>query len=283
MSIIAIVVTYNRFELLTKVIEGLRSQTVKPDTILVINNGSTDGTNQWLSEQQDIVTVHQGNTGASGGFHRGIKEANSLGAEWTWIMDDDVIPDDKCLEKLMEIGLTGKRIITPQRYQDNIPFRPEPVHCNFSNPFRSLWVRHPNDSDYVNGIAEVECGTFEGPLIHTSVFEKVGFPDKEFFIFADDTEFFERCWRNGFSTFIVSDAKLHRMIPFVSNDTPVWKRYYEIRNVTVLDIRFGNYFVKVLRPLFYTVKMLLRAKSLYEFKSIIIGWYHGVSGRLGKR
>lgn len=282
-SVTAIIVTYNRLELLKKVIKALREQTRKPDSIIVVNNGSTDNTAQWLSEQKDIQTFHQNNQGASGGFFRGIKEALDVQSEWIWIMDDDVEPDKHCLATLLSFENDTMKIIAPQRYQDGKPFRPEPVLCNFNNPFKSLWVRHPNDSDYINGVAKVECGTFEGPLVHHSVFEKVGLPDKDFFIFADDTEFFERCWRNGFPTYIVTDAKLHRMIPFVSTETPVWKRYYEIRNVAVLDMRFGNIFVKILRPMFYALKMLVRSRNVFEIRSIIIGWYHGIIGRLGER
>lgn len=62
-KIIACVVTYNRLELLKQVIDGLRNQTRKIDEIVVINNGSTDGTGEWLQDQNDITTINQDNLG----------------------------------------------------------------------------------------------------------------------------------------------------------------------------------------------------------------------------
>ena len=99
MRIAAIVVTFNRFELLKKTLERLRAIT-RVDKIIVINNGSTDGTTEWLRLQTDLHVVHQENVGGSGGFYTGIRLAHEEGFDWLWCMDDDVFPEDECLEKL---------------------------------------------------------------------------------------------------------------------------------------------------------------------------------------
>ena len=83
MNIIVVVVTFNRLELLKRNIECLRMN--KPvSSILVVNNGSTDGTREWLDTQTDLKTVHQENVGGSGGFHTGIEYAYQMGADWIW-------------------------------------------------------------------------------------------------------------------------------------------------------------------------------------------------------
>jgi rhamnopyranosyl-N-acetylglucosaminyl-diphospho-decaprenol beta-1,3/1,4-galactofuranosyltransferase len=51
MKIIAVIVTFNRLSLLKKCISAVTQQSRKPDEIIVINNGSTDGTESWLSQQ----------------------------------------------------------------------------------------------------------------------------------------------------------------------------------------------------------------------------------------
>ena len=48
MKIFAVVVTYNRLALLKKVIDLLKRQTRQLDSIVIVNNGSTDGTKEWL-------------------------------------------------------------------------------------------------------------------------------------------------------------------------------------------------------------------------------------------
>ena len=81
MRIIAVVVTYNRRELLKRNIHSLRQQDSPLSAIVVVNNGSTDGTAEWLAEQHDLKVISQENVGGSGGFYTGIREAYDMGAD----------------------------------------------------------------------------------------------------------------------------------------------------------------------------------------------------------
>src|SRR5476651_747432 len=98
----AVVVTYNRLKLLKEGIEALKKQSRKPEAIIVVNNGSTDGTDTWLAAQKDLIVYNQENVGGAGSFYRGIKEAYDAGFDWIWVMDDDGYPAVNCLEKLIE-------------------------------------------------------------------------------------------------------------------------------------------------------------------------------------
>ena len=75
----------------TEVIDALRKQTYNDYQIVVVNNGSTDGTEKWLSQQRDIITITQENLGGAGGFFAGMKYVAEHGYEYCWIMDDDVL------------------------------------------------------------------------------------------------------------------------------------------------------------------------------------------------
>ena len=100
--IAAVVVTYNRLDLLMQCVEALRSQTTACD-ILVVNNASTDGTDRWLDEQQDVHSRNTGsNLGGAGGFNYGMRWAVEAGYEYVWVMDDDTLPEPDALEKLVE-------------------------------------------------------------------------------------------------------------------------------------------------------------------------------------
>ena len=57
MTVAAAILTHNRLELLKLSVRSLRNQTRKPDEIIIVNNGSTDGTAEWLSKQNDLFVV----------------------------------------------------------------------------------------------------------------------------------------------------------------------------------------------------------------------------------
>ena len=100
-NIAAVVVTYNRLELLRQCVEALRTQTSSCD-ILIVDNASTDGTDQWLASQPDLHYRNTGsNLGGAGGFNFGMRWAVEAGYDYVWVMDDDTLPQPDALEKLL--------------------------------------------------------------------------------------------------------------------------------------------------------------------------------------
>ena len=79
MNIVAVVVTYNRIELLKRTVRCLQQN--KPvSSIVVVNNGSTDATAEWLKTQPGLIVISQANVGGSGGFYTGMQYAYQAGA-----------------------------------------------------------------------------------------------------------------------------------------------------------------------------------------------------------
>jgi GT2 family glycosyltransferase len=275
-SVAAVVITFNRLELLKEVLSAIKNQSRKPDKIILVNNSSTDGTYEWLSEQKDILLITQENLGSSGGQFTGLKVAYELGYDWIWTMDDDVVPDFNCLENLLNSDSKYK-IRTPLRFDsNNQPYFNDAVSYNFTNPVRSLWVELINEEILKRDFIEAVGITFEGPLIHRSVIEKIGLPNKKFFIFADDTEFFVRANRVGFRSIIVTSSKLYRKIDLPDDIYKfTWKTFYIIRNLIWLDRIFGSFFVKYIRPFGYLIIWLLRSKSLSDIRTVFKAFKSG--------
>ena len=116
-TVCAVVVTYNRKDLLVECLESLLQQTRPLDGIYIIDNASNDGTPGYLKEKGFIqelppkesnepwerkfiltyklpiyyVRMHE-NTGGAGGFYEGVKRAYEKGYDWLWLMDDDADP-----------------------------------------------------------------------------------------------------------------------------------------------------------------------------------------------
>lgn len=203
-KIVAVVVTYNRLELLKECIESIRNQTHKLDEIIVINNSSTDGTREWLAEQKDLIIITQENSGGAGGFYTGIKTAYEKGCDWVWCMDDDCLPQNDALYILFDGCIRNKlKVIGPLLLDRK----------NNSEFAISLQINFKNKMHTCNQISEVlffnkgqvivqgQAAFFNGVLINRAVIEKVGFPIKELFIWGDEIEFSKRIIANGFNLY----------------------------------------------------------------------------------
>ena len=298
MKITAVVVTFNRLELLKQGIECLRKQQKLTD-IIVVNNGSTDGTREWLNAQPGLLVVHQDNVGGSGGFYTGIERAYSEGADWIWCMDDDVFPRPDCLDRLLpytdrpEVG-----ILSPRRLLEGKVFTHEFRHFNFTNPVGSLHGRKLAKQQ-VNQATEIVGADFEGPFISRRVVEKIGLPNRELFIFCDDTDYCLRTHLAGFKLLYIPEALMDKH-KFFSNDTwtsrnrkKKWKRYYQVRNEAYLNHHYGrNFGVRYLRSFIgvagYIIPALLSMPftEAWQWKDLSMLWtayQDGIHERLGKR
>ena len=298
MNIIAVVVTYNRLNLLKKAIAALKQQTQPLSTILVVNNGSTDGTEEWLAEQQGIVVITQENIGGSGGFWRGIKEAYAMGADYIWCMDDDVHPYDDCLAEYMKVMPSEGGVLAPRRLLagNEIVYGGECLHFNLSNPFAPLkFDAHEAEMEQYDNTMPVEAIAFEGPIFSRNVVEKIGLPEKGLFIFWDDTEYSYRAHVNGFKVLYVKSARLFKE-DLVSHAPAVaarsWKYPYMLRNETFFVHRYAKLPARCIREwklfLQYFIgvaKHLMKSDGKYCTSDFTIVWRafrDGVNGRLGK-
>ena len=104
-NVLAVVVTYNRIDMLKQCISNLRNQTFDQFDVLIVNNASTDGTYEYLCENTDsnLTALHLNqNLGGAGGFNAGLRYGVENGYEYCWIMDDDTLPQQDSLQCLIE-------------------------------------------------------------------------------------------------------------------------------------------------------------------------------------
>ena len=180
-STLTLIVTYNRLSDLKICVEAVRKQTYRGFNILVVNNGSTDGTKEWLARQTDIITINQENLGGAGGFYTGMKYMYDNGYEWLIMMDDDGIPDKDEIKNLIQsydkvVSATGKEVILNALVAD----KDNRDYTAF------LWAR---GSKRTNKILELQkerffddIHPFNGTLVKRSVIDKIGMIKKEMFI-----------------------------------------------------------------------------------------------------
>lgn len=225
--IAAVVVTYNRFQDLKRCITSLHEQTRRLDAIYVINNGSTDGTGEWLSHQPGLTVLTQSNLGGAGGFARGIQRAFQDGYDWLWCMDDDCLAMPDALEQLLsspDLGPCIKNCISVNvEKKDELAFY---VH----GPHKTLrYVTDMTSLDLVCGVASL----FNGTLISSEVVRTIGVPDEKLFIWGDEAEYLTRIQRAGFPVATIPKSVFYHP-PCADRDgipwPGAWKNYYRVRN-----------------------------------------------------
>ncbi len=78
--------TYNRLPLLKQAVESVRAQSW-PVEMIVVDDGSTDGTHRWLKSQKDLrVFSHEHNLGKIAALATGLKQVQGT---YTLVFDDD--------------------------------------------------------------------------------------------------------------------------------------------------------------------------------------------------
>lgn len=288
MRIFAVVVTYNRLVLLKKVIDLLKRQTYQLDNIVVVNNDSTDGTKEWLEKEQNIIIINQPNLGGAGGFETGVKYAYENGADWVWMMDDDVFPEINCLEKLL--GWTDiSQCIQPRRYYS------DGVEVNFEqwlDPITYSKFGYWQEKSFNNGkeFCAINVGCFEGMFISKDIINKIGFPDSRFFIGEDDTIY---GFMANFHTnvILVHDAIMIRNKKSVDKSISPMYTYYMCRNFHLVkrhlaillgkkyNIIYLKYIYQILHQIYLAI--FLHNNKIKHLSAIFRGCYDCICKRDG--
>ena len=295
-KVCAVVVTFNRKSLLKDCLVALLTQSRPLDEVIVIDNASTDGTEEAMRAGFPGLTYLRltENQGGAGGFHEGMRLAFSKGHDWIWVMDDDAVPRTHALERLLDSPLAqrgdvyglasavlnndGSISILHRRRFDPRTFKAEAI---------------PVDS-YRGDCFEMDEASFVGLLIRRKAVGDVGFPLKEFFIYYDDTEYSLRLRRHALLVTVPNSLIIHgeqtAVVPHsVSRRYPLnWKMYYGIRNRVFVYGKYGGHGVAFYRFVImssaYEIKetLLYRCSKSASLKIVVVAVAHGLLGRLGK-
>lgn len=267
-TVAVVVVTFNRADLLTGMLEGLAALDRAPDAVVVVDNHSTDHTPDVLAAELtrgrlplQVVRTEE-NLGGAGGFHLGLRTAYEQGWDRFWLMDDDVVPAPDCLSVLMAVDedcLTSVREDSHERLCEKAATRFDLTHPWVIKPKTGM-VEDFGTREAMPELVEVENVAFEGFMVRRAVVAEVGLPDPSYFIFYDDVDFAIRARRAGRRIWAVRDAVLVRQLDFdQQHDLAGWKGFYMYRNLFVVHLRYGENLAVRMKPLLIVAAVLLLA------------------------
>ena len=292
----AVIVTYNRKELLGINIRMLLKQTLAFDRIFIMDNCSTDGTYDylvgqgWMDREPFVYIKTASNIGGAGGFYTGTKAAFEAGADWIVLMDDDgAAADERTFEILFDAAqklyVRNRKLFINTLVQQNelLSFKIDRMY----SVAEALAAAK-------DGLLEGAANPFNGTLLSRELVDAIGYPNPDFFIKGDEVNYKQRAFEAGADVATVVDARyihprpdthertvLGKRVPFFV-EAP-WKEYYAARNFTYMYKKKGQYkaiafeliFVKLLAILSMKCKKWPTVKLL--FKGVCDGW----KGKLG--
>jgi len=280
MNLTALIVTWNRLPQLQNTVKATLALPFQH--IVIVNNGSTDGTKSWLDELGDsrIHKVHESeNRGGAEGFYLGSKYiSENIDTEWIVFYDDDAWPSADFIEQFKALNLSEPSVACTKVIDCdgklcsmNLPWRKRTL--SFKDNLE--YIRHPENYT-VEGDRPCEAITcsFVGSIVHAEILKKTYTQIlRELFIYFDDVYYGYSLHLQGYSLrYYPSLIMYHDIGGRPKSTLPVWKSYYLVRNMFLSRAIFKEKsFFSVSAILFRTTKYFLIAlKSPDKIKSVSI-------------
>lgn len=296
MRVCAVVVTYNRKELLeNQIIEVLNNQKMKLDGYYIIDNCSTDDTASMVRAYENGIVRYcktQSNIGGAGGFSFGLRYAFKDSYDWYILMDDDGRPfNSDCFNCIKQ------HIISNDYNSDGLYLLNSIVMSDEKS--LSFGLDHLETIDEVkplikNNEIKDKINPFNGTWISNGLIKKIGFPNSEFFIKGDENDYRERAQSVGAHIATIADSvyfhpkltgykkkKLFGREMYVYIEAP-WKEYYSVRNYTYSYLQSG----RKKEALLFCLKRVFccfacKCQKGKVIRMIIKGYKDGKRGKLG--
>lgn len=283
-SVLAVIVNWNgRDDLLLECLDSINNVDYPEDRykVLVIDNASSDGSQKAISERypEFLLFKNKENIGYVKAVNQGVEYGLNSGADYIWVLNNDVVVQEDVLRKLVEVGEADERtgIIAPVIYYyddpeeiDNIGYK-----MNFwTGSMKKLRSGMTIFKDPEDKVAEIDSILGCSSLIKASVLNKIGLFKTVYELYFEETDLNFRAVQNGFRVVVVKGAKVWHREATTMNKFIFRRAYLLLRNLFLFEIfnaKFKHLIVFV--PYFFLIHIpyfLIRG-SFYGIKVKLLG------------
>ena len=243
----AIVLSWNGRERTLACLRSLAGVTYKPFSVVVVDNGSVDGSADAVSAEHPDATLVRlpGNAGFAGGMNAGARAAFGAGAEAVVLLNNDMEVEPGFVEPLVAalqtepgVAATCAQILfdaSPARiWYAGAPFKPGRGHSGRNTGYGKPRLP-PSTPPYETARA---CG---GAMLFTAAtYERVGLFDEDLFAYAEDTDWSLRAQRQGLHVLVVPGSVVYHAVSASSGgESSPATLYYALRNSLVVAERWA--------------------------------------------
>ena len=299
--------TWNDANVIGVTLQAILRQTLAVEEILIVDNGSIDGTAELPYPRIVTVIRHRLNLGTSGSVKTGLEYARAHGYDWLWVLDADSMPRVDVLELLVRLAEAGGR---ESRSVGVVCASHNLVKLGQMLRGRLLTAGGPRPPRLRTDQNHVDCDSviWSGALINLAVVDRVGLPRagtlgcwEDLSLDYGDTEYTYRIHRAGYKILVHCDGiidhpvgrGLHRRIlgcDLYTTNHPAFRRYlyfrnlvffwlriYHRRNWPMLLVWFGYRLSMILAGI-----LTLERERIPKIKACFVGIGDGLRGRLDR-
>ena len=236
MRILAHIHTFNEAAFIDQALEALQQQTRRPDAIVVVDNGSTDGTVDRAFGANVTLIVNSTDLGTSGSVGVGFAHGLEHGFDWIWVLDADSVPDPDALGNLLDFY---ERM--PLAEREGVSF----LACRLASEsnaaahrplaFTEAGLRFVSPAADPSGHCRCDLFIWSGSLFRAAAVAKIGLPSADYFMDLSELDYGYRARRLGYTGYVVNSGVLHQDVgrnPGVATRTwrfgPLSVRLYEM-------------------------------------------------------
>ncbi len=195
MNYTVVIPVLNQLHYTQQCVESLLRCGIPADSLLVIDNGSTDDTPAWLAQRADIRSVRNPvNLGCGGAWTQGAMLSDS---EWVVLLNNDVVLAHNAIDAMLDAAdRFGLDVVSPAMVEVDLDYDQGAFTARFIAEMRDVVRR-----DWFHGVAFA---------VRRKVFHQIGYLDTDRLLYGrEDAEFLFRCRRAGLKTGTVGAAMLH--------------------------------------------------------------------------
>lgn len=263
MNIIAIITTYgNRFHFLNKVINRLLKEKIKK--LLIISNGSNEHIKKLIlntnKNKKIKLIILKKNYGSAFAIKKGLKYSLKSNFKFILLLDDDNLPAlgfKKILEKkYQQYGNSYKNIFSPNRYKlkyyKNLQSKNRPffflnnnfIKFNFLQIIFHFIKKFFIQKEKLKKDILMQVAPYGGLFFNKEVIKRSGYPNTNFFLYADDFDFTLRMTKNCFNIYYSKDYLIEDLDTTLDENNYFSKKidekkiFFQVRNHTYFSRNF---------------------------------------------
>lgn len=282
-----VVVNWNNYEDTSECLASLSSISYANYQIILVDNGSTDGSSEALENSYpDVIIIrNERNLGFAGGANVGIRYVLEQGTDYIFVLNNDAVVDSRVLDFLLKeatkdrrIGILGPRILyyhDPLRiwhgggffnYIKGGPVVPE------KGKIKDNCGKANRDVDFITGCAM---------LIRPEVFDRIGLLSEDYFFYVEDVDFCLRAKRAGFRLLYVPQGEVWHKVTTLRKWASPFSMYHQSKGRLLLFRRnFSTpYFIwGLLTHVFAYTPIKILQSFLYSSHPLAsaVSWIRGI-------